>query len=91
MQRSSFNIAGRWAVGVFVMVILQGFCGIRDISSHFPSAFIWGVASSINKVLKSLATDSGVKDSFDLVFLCAVDNYRWGRRLYTAGYNVGVI
>ena len=76
---------------MFVMVILQGFYGVRDISSHFPSAFVWGVASSIDKVLKSLAANSGVKDSFNLVFLCAVDNYRWGRRLYAAGYSVGVI
>ena len=76
---------------MFAMVILQGFCGVRDISSRFPSAFVRGVASPIDKVLKSLAADSGVKDSFDLVFLCAVDNYGWGRRLYAAGYSVGVI
>ena len=73
------------------MVILQGFYGVHDISSRFPSAFIQGVASSIDKVLKFLAADSGVKDSFDLIFLCAVNNYRWGWRLYTAGYSVGAI
>jgi len=31
-------------IGVFTVVILEGFCSIRDIGSHFPSAFIWGVA-----------------------------------------------
>ena len=75
MQQFSFDVAGRWAVEVFVMVILQGFCGVHDISSRFPSAFIRGVTSSIDKVLKSLAADSEVKDSFNLIFLCAVDNY----------------
>ena len=81
----------RQAVGVLMMVILQGFCSVRNISGHFPSEFVWGVASSIDKVFESLAPDLGVEDSFDLVLFCAINDYRWGWRLYTAEYSIDVI
>ena len=76
---------------MFMMVILQGFCGVRNISGRFPSVFVWGVASSIDKVFESLAPDPGVEDSFDLVLFCAINDYGRGRRLYAAGYGIGAI
>ena len=38
-----------------------------------------------------MAPDSGVKDSFDLVLFCAINDYGRGRRLYAAGYGIGAI
>ena len=76
---------------MFVMVILQGFCSVHNISGRFPSAFIWGVTSSIDKVFESLALNSGVENSFNLILFCTINDYgrRW--RLYVAGYGIGVI
>ena len=76
---------------MFVMVILQGFCGVRNISGRFPSAFVWGVASSIDKVFESLALDLRVEDSFDLILFCVINDYGRGRRLYVTEYDIGAI
>jgi hypothetical protein len=58
-----------------------------DLSVYFPAVMTCIVALPLDEVFKAVVPHTAIKYLLDFIFLAAVDDYRWWRRVVLMAWN----